>query len=165
MFKKPRGRLSLREQRERVNNAHKYVAAMCVNAEKRAEYEERYVKELPPKRDRVKRPVDGRPALPLEKEILANVMKALRADPRVGFVWRQTSGTFQDGNRYIQAGPVGMPDICGILIGTGRFFGIEVKRPGRHPEPHQEQRLEHIRQCGAIAGYCWSIESALALLS
>lgn len=118
---------------------------------------------LPPKRDRVKRPVDGKPAAPLEREILADVLSALKRDPRVGFVWRQSSGTFQEGDRFISTGPKGMPDVLGILNG-GRFFGIEVKRPGREPDPRQAERIAHFKAIGAVSGYCWSVESALAIL-
>ncbi len=158
MFKKNRGRLSVRERISAFNATARFYAGA---ADK--DPTPHLIAELPPKRERVRRPVDGKPAVPLERDILTQVMRALRSDPRVGFVWRQSSGTFQEGERYIQAGPKGMPDVLGILTG-GRFFAIEVKRPGRKPEPHQEARLEHFRKCGAIAGHCWSAESALALL-
>jgi hypothetical protein len=57
-----------------------------------------------------------------------------------------------------------MPDVLGVMKGTGRFIAIEVKRPGGKPEPHQQQRIDHFKAIGAISGYCWSAESALALL-
>lgn len=154
-----RGRLSQRDQRIAINAAFDHWSAISGRPTPPGL---KHV--LPPKRDRIRRPWDGKPAVPLEKEVLADVLKALRSDPRVGFVWRQTSGTFQDGDRYIKAGPRGMPDVLGVLVGTGTFFAIEVKRPGGKPDAHQEERLEHFRRCGAIAGYCWSSESALALL-
>lgn len=124
---------------------------------------EKFCTPLPPKRDRVFRPYDRKPVVPLEKDVLAEVLKVLRLDPRVGYVWRQTSGTFQDGDRYIKAGPKGMPDILGVLKG-GKFFAIECKRPGGKPEPHQQAIIDRFRLIGAISGYCWSAESALALL-
>lgn len=117
----------------------------------------------PPKRDKVFRPYDHKPAVPLEREILSDVLKVLRLDPRVGYVWRQTSGTFMEGDRFIKAGPVGMPDVLGVLRG-GKFFAIEVKRPGGEPKPHQQKRIDHFKAIGAISGYCWSVETALALL-
>lgn len=100
---------------------------------------------------------------PLEKVVLAEILRSLRRDPRVGFVWRQSSGTFREGERYIQAGPKGMPDICGVLLG-GKSLFIEVKRPGGKLEPHQDQRLGHFRAIGAIAGMATSVAEALALL-
>jgi hypothetical protein len=106
---------------------------------------------------------DGKPAHPLEREVLADIMQALRNDPRVGFVWRQTSGTFRDGERWIQAGPKGMPDVIGFLRG-GRAFFIEVKRPGERPDDRQRERLEHFARMGAISGWATCKEQALALL-
>lgn len=101
---------------------------------------------------------------PLEKVVLAGILTALRRDPRVGFVWRQSSGTFREGERYIQAGPKGMPDICGVLIG-GKALFIEVKRPGGKLDPLQFERLGRFRAIGAIAGMATSVEEALALIA
>lgn len=154
-----RGRPTRRDQIESVNRSLRTWGA----AFGKPEVAERLVQPVPPKRDQVKRPVDGRPAHPYERDIVDAIMKALKRDPRVGFVWRQTSGTFQDGDRYIQAGPKGMPDICGVLM-RGQFFGIEVKRPGKQPDERQAQRLEHLRNCGAIAGCAHSVEEAMVLL-
>src|SRR5882672_6212175 len=95
-----RYRQSRREQLLANNCADAYYAAM-------AGVEPKVQNIIPPKRDRVRRPVDGKPAAPLEREILADILQVLRADPRIGFVWRQTSGTFQDGERWIKAGPRG----------------------------------------------------------
>lgn len=102
---------------------------------------------------------------PLEKNVLAEILQALRHDPRVGFVWRQTSGVFREGDRYIRTGPKGLPDVCGVLLGTGRAFFIEAKRDDNaKPDALQAERLQHFRRIGAIAGVAWSAESALALL-
>ena len=157
-----RGRIPLREQMERNLRALEFQSTTGTNPG--IEAIRARLAALPPKRARVRRPVDGRPVVPLEKEVLADVMQALRRDPRVGFVWRQSSGTFQEGDRWIQAGPKGMPDICGFLAGTGRAFFIEVKRPGGKPDPRQATRLAHFARGGAIAGYATSAEEALALL-
>lgn len=139
--------------------------AFAPTEEARAKIEAKHVADpLPPKRERIRRPVDGKPAIPLEKTILADVLQVLRLDPRVGYVWRQTSGTFMDGDRYIKAGPKGMPDVLGILKGSGRLIAIEVKRLGGKPEPHQQKLIDHFKSIGAVSGYCWSAESALALL-
>ncbi len=154
--KKPRGRQTRREQIS-ANNAWQRFYASAADKAPVVQVP------LPPKREKVVRPVDGKPALPLEREILSAVLKALRSDPRVGFVWRQTSGTFQDGNRFISTGPSGMPDLLGVLKG-GKFFAIEVKRPGREPSPLQHERIALFKTYGAVAGYCWSVESALSLL-
>jgi hypothetical protein len=107
---------------------------------------------------------DGKPAHPLEREVLADIMQALRNDERIWFIWRHTTGRFRDGDRWIQVGLKGMPDICGFLKG-GRALFIEVKRPGGGAEPHQEQKLEYFRKGGAIAGVATSVAEALDLLT
>jgi hypothetical protein len=119
---------------------------------------------LPPQRHRVKRPVDGKPALPYERDVLVQIVKALRADPRVARVERNQSGVFQDGNRYIRVGVKGKLDLT-VYLKTGRFAEIEVKRSEKtKPEPHQLARIAEIKQQGGLAGWAWSAESALALL-
>lgn len=42
------------------------------------------------------------------------------------FVWRNNTGTFQMGNRYLKFSIVGAPDIIGLLP-NGKFLGIECK--------------------------------------
>lgn len=163
MARRWRGRLSRRDRLQEINNSFITAAILRGGTPEQMKIAEKFCTPLPEKRARIRRPVDNKPAVPLEKDVLAEVLKVLRLDPRVGYVWRQTSGTFMDGDRYIKAGPKGMPDVLGVLKG-GRFFAIEVKRPGGKPEPHQQQRIDHFKQLGAISGYCWSAESALALL-
>jgi hypothetical protein len=117
---------------------------------------QRLTEALPPKRDRVRRPVDGRPAMPLERDIQRACLELLRQHPKVAYCWRANSGTFteqnQDGSmRYISANSApGCPDILGYLKG-GRFMALEVKRPGQKPTRLQEQFLDRARQAGALA--------------
>lgn len=119
---------------------------------------------LPPKRHRVRRPVDGKPAAPYERDVLAQIISALRHDPRVARVERNQSGVFKEGHRYIRVGVRGKLDLT-IYLKTGRFVEIEVKRDQKHkPEPHQVARIEEIKRDGGLAGWAWSAESALALL-
>lgn len=119
--------------------------------------------QLPPKRDRVLRPVDKRPVVPYERDILAAAIKALRDDPRVYDVRRQNSGLFQDGDRFIRVGTPGLLDIVGMLV-SGRYMELEAKRPGQKPDERQERRIAFIRAGGGISGYFTSVEQALALL-
>ena len=106
-----------------------------------------------------------------EAKILREILVALRHDPRVAMCWRQNAGTF--GERYIKLGPTGMPDVVGILAPedppiyggfAGRFFAIEVKAPGKKPEPHQAEMIERLRSFGCVAGVAHSVEEALGLL-
>ena len=118
---------------------------------------------LPAKRNTIRRPVDGKPAMPLEREVLAAVLKALRADRRVALCERSQSGLFQDGERYIRVGTPGKLDITIMLVG-GRYGEIEVKRPGTKPDERQALRISTIIANGGIAGFATSAEEALALL-
>lgn len=156
MFKKTRGRLSPREIIENHNAADRYWAASFGK-------EPLFQRPVPPKRDRIKRS-DGTPAHPLEKEVLAAVLQVLRNDPRIHVVDRRQSGVFQDGDRYIRVGQKGVLDISGMLRG-GRYFEIECKRQGEKPDERQKARIEYIKNGGGISGYCWSVESALALFT
>jgi hypothetical protein len=131
-------------------------------SDKAQQYRDQFIKPIPPKRDRIKRS-DGTPAHPLEKEVLADALEALRNDPRVWICDRNQSGVFQDGDRYIRVGRKGHLDIKGMLHG-GRYFELEAKRPGEKPDENQLQRIEHVRKGGGISGYFTSAAEALALL-
>jgi hypothetical protein len=118
---------------------------------------ERLAASIAPKRNRVRRPVDGRPVQPLEKDIQKACLQLLRTHPKVAAVWRQNSGTFteqnQDGSmRYISAHTMpGLPDILGFLKDGGRMIAFEVKRPGGKATPLQQSFIERARTAGAIA--------------
>ena len=101
---------------------------------------------------------------PLERDVLASVLAVLRHDPRVAIVDRRQSGLFQEGERYIRIGNPGHLDISGMLKG-GRYFELECKRDDKaKPDERQAARIELIKRLGGVSGYCWSVESALALL-
>ena len=56
---------------------------------------------------------------------------------------------------------VGVPD---LLVGyRGRFYAMEVKRPGGVLSPAQVKAIEAIRASGSVAGRVESIEEAVAL--
>jgi len=57
---------------------------------------------------------------------------------------------------------VGVPD---LLVGyQGRFFALEVKRPGGRLTPAQAKVIEEIKASGSVAGRVESIEDAMKLL-
>ena len=57
---------------------------------------------------------------------------------------------------------VGTPD---LLVGyKGRFYAMEVKRPGGVLTPVQAKVIEEIRASGSVAGRVESIEDAIQLL-
>jgi hypothetical protein len=155
-----RGRLTLRETLTKNKASLDFMAA----AAGKPPLPSPMLDALPPKRHRVKRPVDGKPAAPYERDVLVQIIKALRSDPRVSRVERNQSGVFQDGNRYIRVGVRGKLDLT-VYLKTGRFAEIEVKRDAKtKPDPHQLERIATIKREGGIAGWAWSAESAIALL-
>ena len=57
---------------------------------------------------------------------------------------------------------VGVPD---LLVGyQGRFYAMEVKKPGGILSPVQAKVIEEIRASGSVAGRVESIEEAVKLL-
>jgi hypothetical protein len=50
------------------------------------------------------------------------------------------------------------PDLIGYVKPSGRFLGIEVKRPGETPSPDQLRVLAEINRGGGIAFWVDSVE-------
>lgn len=115
----------------------------------------------PPPKRRAPARASGKP---LERHVLKAVTQALRYDKRVLRVERNQSGVFQEGERYVRVGSRGKLDLT-VYLKSGRYAEIEVKRDERtKPAPHQQQRIDEIKSGGGLAGWCWSAESALAIL-
>ena len=91
---------------------------------------------------------------PLEKTIVAAIMRALKARG-VRWMLKTHGGPYQAS---------GLPDIIAIAPGTGRFLGIEVKRPGGRVTDLQKATLARINEAGGVAGVAYCTEDALALL-
>jgi hypothetical protein len=96
---------------------------------------------------------------PLEKNIRAAVVKALRAHPLVASVSVNFSGNM--GGYYI--GIRGKGDLS-VKLRNGRWGEIELKVPGRKPTPVQLNRLEHVRRIGGFAGWAVSVEEAVRIV-
>ena len=144
-----RGRQSKRERQLAINAAFRFYGTP------------QFQTEVKPMRQRSTPGADGRP---LERDVLKAIIQALRLDPRVASVERNQSGVFQDGERYIRVGTPGKLDLT-VYLKSGLFAELEVKRDERtNPDECQLQRIEHIKRSGGIAGWCWDIPSALAIL-
>ena len=74
------------------------------------------------------------------------------------------------GNFYTKYGgvvSVGVPgeaDVWGHRP-DGKAFYIEVKLPGEKPRQNQLDFIDAMRRSGAIAGWCTSVEGALAIVN
>jgi len=154
---KRRGRLTLRERLAQSHATQSFYAS---------------ARDLPPPAKPAallkplrKRSSPGADGKPLEKHVLKAVMDALRLDKRVARVERNQSGVFQDGNRFIRVGSRGKLDLTCYLL-DGRYIEIEVKRAPNASllRDAQRKRIQAIKSAGGLAGWCWSVESAIALL-
>jgi len=117
-----------------------------------------------PKRTRIKRAGGRQPTAPLERQVLKAVYSFLHHHPKVAFVDRRQSGVFMEGERMIRVGKPGVLDLSGMLKG-GRYFEIEVKRPGQKPTELQWKRIDTVRGGGGIADVATCIEDVARILS
>lgn len=161
MGKPFRGRISRREEIEQFNALDRFYAAAAGKAPQCQQ-------ELPSKRNKITRPVDGKPVV-YEKDIQKAILQAIQLRPDVVFVGRfnrgQAVATDGYGNtRYTNFNTVkGFPDLHGLLRG-GRAFYIEVKRPDGRTSPDQRLFLDKALGGGAYAGVATSVEEALQIL-
>lgn len=101
------------------------------------------------------------PPPPLESEVQRNVLLWLKLHGIRH--WRSnTGGAMLAGKggrpRPVRFGEPGAPDIMGILHPSGRFIGIEVKRPGGKLTAHQQLWHEAARAAGALMIVASSVE-------
>ena len=73
------------------------------------------------------------------------------------YMWRNNSGSYETNGRYISYGKAGTADLLGVYPG-GRFFAIEVKRPGGALSPAQIEFLREVRKRGGVALVAESVE-------
>ena len=134
---------------------------------------------LPQKRSRIVRPVDGKPVVPLEADVIRAVGQLLAVHPKVLFAVRQNSGAASyehSSGRYapvwfykvVTRQSVTITDFWGILR-DGRMLALECKREGwREPRGEREMRqalfISLIQNCGGIAGFVRTADEAKALL-
>lgn len=83
-----------------------------------------------------------------EAAIVASILSALRA--RGAWCVKIHGGMYQS---------AGIPDIIGVS--DGRFFGLEVKRPGGKATQLQLLTIRRIREAGGIGAVVTSIDEAM----
>ncbi len=121
----------------------------------------------PPKPPRAARKASGRP---LEKDVQAAILEAIRAHPKVAWCGRINRGvavsTNADGSmRYTAFNTiVGMSDLLGQMR-DGRMLAIEVKRD-HHGRPTQDQAafIAKVNENNGVAGLCYSVDGVYAIL-
>ncbi len=111
---------------------------------------------------------------PLESERQAGIVNYLSLEPRVRFFIRINGGGMQKKGFFVwlyrlyigtreQKGK-GVSDIIGQLR-DGRFFAMEVKRPGEKPTPEQAEFLALVADAGGVSGVCCNWMEARNLIS
>ncbi|AZG12014.1 hypothetical protein ACUXAV_004907 [Cupriavidus metallidurans] len=110
--------------------------------------------EKPTKRAARAKPTD--PPSPRETKVLLACMELLEQHPSVAWVMRMNTGVAVygegDQKRFVRFSIPGVSDIVGQLK-DGRFFAVEVKRPGKEPTDDQWAFLQNVAQNGGLAGW------------
>lgn len=124
-------------------------------------------KSIPVSEDIVPKPEKPAKRIKSAKEsvLQGEILHYLRVHPKVAWAAKVGSGAFQTEGRYIKMGFVGCPDIIGQLAGSGKFLGIEVKRPGGKVTIPQQTMIDRINAAGGLAGVCYSLEDVDKLLT
>ena len=115
-----------------------------------------------------------RSARPLEREVLSSIRLALGLEPDL-VLWRNNVGVATHVTTHVGRGLgtcrvvyglcPGSADLVGLLAPSGRFLGLEVKRPGEKPTPAQVQWLDLVRGMGGFAAVVSSVDEALAAVA
>lgn len=111
---------------------------------------------------------------PLESERQASIVRYLKLEKRVRFFIRINGGGQSIGQCFVwfyklfignlELKGKGVPDIIGQLR-DGRFFALEVKRPGELPTNEQAEFLRMVTECGGVSGVANNWQQAKAILS
>lgn len=99
-----------------------------------------------------------------EKSIMDQIRLALGREPDLT-LWRiAPSAPAADGARVVRTAPTGIPDLCGILAPTGRWFALEIKTSTGRTSAVQEQWHRLARSRGAFVAVVRSVDDAHAAL-
>lgn len=118
---------------------------------------------------------------PLESELQAQIVDYLRMEQargRIGALWRVNGGQTRIGGDLIKFYRLwlpggseiskGMADVNGLLghrsASPGRFFALEIKRPGQTTTAPQNAYLQAVREHGGLAAVVTNFNEAQAVL-
>lgn len=107
-------------------------------------------------------------SVPLEREIQQEIREALGLEPGL-LLWRNNVGSARHFDTKTHKESVvryglanGSADLVGLLAPTGRFFALEVKKPGEAPTKEQAQWAALVRKFGGFCATVRSVEEARA---
>lgn len=99
-----------------------------------------------------------------ENDIQAAILGALGLFAGVK-LWRNNRGGIRRRGKYYKFGLApGASDILGILRGRGRWFVLEVKKPGEKPTDEQEEFMSIVRSFDGFACSVTSVSESIAAL-
>jgi len=179
-----RGRRTMREKLERNLASMKLQSLTGTNP--MIEKMQAMIEALPPKRHRVKRPVDGKRADDLEANVIDAVGDLLHVHPKVLFAARQNSGSLPFTNNKGKSYPIWfyklvrkpekltIVDYWGFLADK-RPFAFECKKPSWKPatpanrrdyahELEQQVFLHMIRSLGGVSGFVTDASQVVEML-
>lgn len=98
-----------------------------------------------------------------ESRLVSDILRALWP---VCWLTRVNVGTVKtaEGFKFSTGVPRGYSDLSGHRRSDGRAVYIECKTPVGRVSEHQEEFLSKMRETGAIAGVCRSVEDAFRLI-
>ena len=88
-----------------------------------------------------------------EWRVLKGCADLLEAHPRVAFYWRQNTGSFLVGGRFIKFSFRGASDLMAVMKGTAQFWAIECKSTGKKATQDQQAFLDAVVAVGG-QGIC-----------
>ena len=103
-----------------------------------------------------------KPPLPLETAIQKAILDYLRYRGHVAVRFNNIPALDAKGRKIPVRHP-GVSDILGCQKGTGRFFALEVKRPGKDARPAQAQFLEAVTAAGGLSAVVVSVDEVQRL--
>jgi hypothetical protein len=174
-YRSRKGRPSRSEQVEAINRSHDFVAGAIADPQKAQAYREQFKTVLPPKREKIRRPVDGKPVLPLESAVNDAIYDEFKKRPDVR-LWRNNRGVAMYGQQQVRygVGPRGASDWIGYRMVTitekhvgatiAQFVALEAKRLGEVPDDDQQKFIDRVNADGGCAGWADSVAKAKDLL-
>lgn len=96
-----------------------------------------------------------------EAEIQRAIRLRLAATGKV-LLFRNNVGVGEFQGQRVRFGLLrGSSDLIGLIKPSGRFFALEVKRPGKKPTKEQEMFMKLVRSFGGHAACVDSVEKAV----
>lgn len=172
MFRKTRGRLSCREKLEASQRASNFYADMAG----KPRMENHLLAQLPPKRDRVKRPVDGKPASPSEYQEQGAVIDwwwqahktfelpvfALFSVPNGAYLANAHYGAAMLKKAGMRSGA---PDLV-LAVPRGTYHGMfaEMKSINGRESDEQQAFGAYLESAGYKFAFCYGADAAIELI-